>query len=68
MPCSYANITSNVFFKKKKGNEEEQTAGMTKSLTVEVRGLGLQGGWRGTALGTVLSTSRHLFWDTDRSH
>ena len=46
MPCSYTNIAGNVFFKKKKGNKEEQTAQTTKSLTVEVRGLGLQGGWR----------------------
>lgn len=65
MPCSYTNITSNVFFKKKKGNKEEQTARTTKSLTVEVWGLQLQGGWRGAALGAVLSTSHHLFWDTD---
>jgi len=54
------------FLKKKKGNKEEQTARTTKSLWKS--GARVAGGWRGAALGTALSTSHHLFWDTDRSH
>lgn len=63
MPYSYTNTASNVFFRKQKGTQEEQTAVTTKSLTVAVRRLGLQAA--GKALPWALSTSHHLFWDAD---
>lgn len=59
---------NNVFFEKKKENKEEQTARMTKSLAVEVRGSGCRGGKLRLCLGHRAQHNHLLFWDSDRGH